>query len=309
MIFDFFRKYAKYMNISNIEYSFQDTESNPTLYIKNNKDKHFLSILRRGGLYNLNPVDIKLMRAFSIDDLFAAYALVHDQYTAKKYMQPRTIGIRIRKFELSKNIATFVVKKNNIIIGVCSLIVDSPELGLPCDKIYSDEVKEIRDSNKVLCEATNEALHKEYYSSTALTELLRCVLAHALYKGCEKMLIEVSNSHKKFYELNYFDQIGTVRNCSSELYDPVILMYSDLSKLVNTFFLTSDNSDSVNSFLSKFYYTQNPYIKNVVEWDLYQEIQIKNTLRLIEVLQRIYKNTEYCKNIIKKILFSTAFSK
>jgi hypothetical protein len=297
------------MTILKKVYSYRRSTTLPKLYIKNDEDRRFFSILRRGGLYNLNPKDIKVSRAFSTGDLFSAYALVHDQYTAKKYIQPKTIGIRIRIFELSKNIATFVVKKNNKIIGVCSLIIDSLEIGLPCDKIYPDEVRAIRQNSELICEATNEALHKEYYSNTALTELLRCILAHALYKGCEKILIEVSKSHKRFYELNYFDQIGSTKNYCAELYDPVILMCSDLKKLVKTFLLTNENTDSVNAFMRKFYYTQNPYINFVKAWDLYQEMQIKNTIRLIETLQRVYRNTEYCKDTIKKKLFSTAFSK
>jgi len=297
------------MNILNIEYSSLHTESKSTLYKKNNKDKRFLSILCNGGLYNFMPDNIQLKRAFSIEDLYKAYSLVYNQYTTKRYIQPNSLGIRIRKFELSNNISTFVVKNRYQVIGVCSLIIDSPEFGLPCDLVYPNETNKIRKNSILLCEATNEALHKEFYSSSALTELLRCVLAQALYKGCDKMLIEVGKNHKRFYKLNYFEQIGTTHNYSEELYDPIILMYSDLIRLIKTFLSTSENNNSVNAYMRKFYYTQNPYMKLVKEWDLYRNLQITNTLKLIEVLQKIYDNTRYCKNLIKSKLLSTAFSR
>ncbi|MBN1799388.1 MAG: hypothetical protein JW822_12475 [Spirochaetales bacterium] len=297
------------MNILKKRYSYPNLSFDQRLYTKNDHDKHFFSILRRSGLYNLNPKDIKLTRAFSIKDLYNAYTLVHEQYTAKRYLQPSIIGIRIRDFELSNKIATFIAKKQYKIIGVCSLIIDSPEKGLPCDKIYAKELNEIRRNSTLLCEATNEVLHKNFRRSTVLTELLRCVFAHALYNGCDKMLIEVSNSHKRFYELNYFNRIGPIRNYSDDLYDPVILMYSDLHKLVKTFLFTDEDSDPLDTFLSKFYYTHNPYINYVQKWDFYKGIQKKNMIKLIKILQQKYKNKKYCKNIMKKKLFSRVFLK
>ncbi len=278
-------------------------EKKPALKICGEKNKQYTKyyLLTRSinrDLYK-NPKNFIIKRAFSSNELFQAYKLVHDRYVQRKYLDPDPMGVRIRPYELSRNTATFIAKKHNKVIGVSSLVVDSKLIGLPSEKVFNKEIKELRRYSVLLSEVTNQAI-EENSDNSVITELIRCLFAQVVYKGCDKLLITVNKSHKRFYELNYFRQKGDIKNYSEDLYTPVILMYADMIKVVNLFNNTNKNDDPVDVFMTKFYNKKNPYLNYVKRWEKYRDIQINNTNKLIKRLQNISRTENE-----KKILLHT----
>lgn len=277
---------------------------------RNNRDnkERFLSFLIKRGLYQKINKDIKVYRTIKINEIYNAYKLIYNRYLDKNLIAHNPLGIRIRDYEISKYNVTFIAKEINTISGVCGIIVDSDEFGLPSDKVYKNELNKLRKKSKSICEGTNQAMSKKTCQSSLITELLRCIFAYLVFKGHDKLIIEVSRCHKIFYELNYFKQIGPIKNYSNETFDPVILMCLDIKKVISFFNSIDDKGNSVDVFMKEFYYTQNPYNITVKKCDIKEKLQLKISSKLIELLNKQKdKHFKQYKKFIRNKLISNAF--
>ena len=169
------------------------------------------------------------LSACTLAELRAAYALVHDVFVDTGYIHPESGNIRLRIFEACPETATFVAKKDGAVVGVLSVVLDSPEFGLPSDVAFEPELDSLRKQGMRLCEATNQAIAAEYRRSAVLSELMRCATSYMLEMQCDWAIATVSPNHGGFYELMGFKQVGPERSYSRELHDPVIALCADLA--------------------------------------------------------------------------------
>lgn len=259
-----------------------------------------LGFLRQAGLFGKNTLGATVKRACTADQLRQAYRLVHNVFQETGYLKPEPSGLRLRIFETSSETATFIAEKAGVVVGVLSVVGDSPDLGLPSDDAFKPELDALRAKGRRLCEITNQAVAPAYRKSAVPTELMRCALAHELEAGYDDSVATVSPSHHGFYELLGFGRLGTERSYSAKLYDPVIALLMGLDR----FRQQPEGLNGAARFLHRFATKENKFLPRVTDWgrqarrhflnaDLLEELFVRErnflgecTAEQLQILQR-----------------------
>ena len=234
-----------------------------------------LALLMRLGFFGSDTRSAVITRAVTVDELEAAYRLVHDCLVERGSIEPAPGGLRMRLWEALPEMATFVATVDGKVVGVQSLVTNSPGLGLPSDVAFRDEIDVLRmgpwptrsGGGRIVCEATNQAIAPAYRHSAVATELMRCLFAHALMVGCGELITAVSPGHSRFYELLGFETISTVRRGSGDSDAPAVLMRANVTDLVGRAFEADDDSDGATLFIKCRCLASNPYREKVRQWD------------------------------------------
>ena len=210
------------------------------------------ALLRRLGLLGHDTKGAVIRRATSLSELLAAYKVTHDIFVEQGYIEPDPTGIRVRPYEALPETATFIAVAGESVVGVTTLVVDSP-LGVPCDCAFRTEIDQLRAQGRKVCEGTNWLVTKEFQRSSVLGELVRAVTAQALAKGCTDGLGCVSPKHAGFYEAIGYRIIGAERSYSDTHFDPVVLVRLDLTALDDSY------GGEEHDFLMSYWIEDNPY--------------------------------------------------
>jgi hypothetical protein len=221
-----------------------------------------LKFLKRSGLMAPNTTGTTIERATTVEDLRKAYRLVHEVYLGTGYLRPEPAGMRLRIFETSSETATFVAKKGDRVVGVLSVVGDSPDLGLPSDAAFKPELDVLRASGARLCEMTNQVVADEFRKTPVTIELMRCALAHSLKAGYDESVAAVSPSHSAFYDLMQFRPFGSERSYSQKLHDPVVALTLDL----NWYRQAPIGLNSAEQYIHHAATTGNPFVPLVGDW-------------------------------------------
>lgn len=232
----------------------------PQTQVKNRR----LELLKRSGLFGHDTYGAIVQRAYTHQQLRAAYGLVHDAFVDAGYVHAHPSGMRIRIFEALPEMATFIALANHSVVGSLSLIGDSSDLGVPADVVFRAELNGMRAAGASVCEVTNQAVVADYRKSAVPTELMRCVTAHALLKGFDEIIVVVSPNHASLYRLMGFRQVGTVRSYSHTILDPVVA----LSMNLRLYMLEPIVSDQADEFIRKFMVSENPFRASVNSWEM-----------------------------------------
>jgi len=242
-----------------------------------------LKLLKRAGVFKgdtAGPGPV-IKRATHLDELCAAYELVHHVFVRRGYMRPNRWGVRIRPFEAFPDTATFIAQVNERVVGVTSLVMDSEELGLPADQVFREEIdRNLRAKGRKPGEGTNWVVAEDYRNSSLLTELMRCVYAQAQAVGCDDIVAAVSPGHAAFYGLLGFEQIGSIRSYSKDVEDPVVLMRVGVKE---RFEGITEADGEEEYFLKKYYVDDNPYPRYVASWSILAERFFSDPLSLREL--------------------------
>lgn len=222
-----------------------------------------LWLLKRSGLFGTDTKGARIDRAWTLDDLRKAYKLVHDVYLGTGFIQPEEAGLRLRIFETTPDMATFVAKlTDGTVVGVLSIIADTPEFGLPSDSAFKPELDRLRAAGARLCEATNQAVKEEFRKSAVPTELMRCAVAYFTKAGFTETIATVSPNHNSFYELLGFREIGDKRSYSEKIDDPVVALGMD----VNQYRRPPTGLNETEQFIHRFLASENHFLGHVLEF-------------------------------------------
>lgn len=220
-----------------------------------------LALLKRTGFFGTDVRGCNIERACEATDLKAAYQLVHNVFVSTGYIKPEKGGIRLRIFEASADTATFVAKKDGVVVGVLSVVPDTAELGLPSDTAFKEELDSLRASGARLCEITNQAVMKEFRHSSVLTELMRCAIAFMIKAGYDRALATVSPNHKNFYDLVGFEALGSLRSYSEKLHDPVVAIFLSID-----LYRSAQPAEGIDPAIHRHAATANPFLATAIEW-------------------------------------------
>ena len=221
-----------------------------------------LGMLKRAGLFGDNTKGCTIERACTLDDLRQAYRLVHDVFLETGFIRPEPSGMRLRMFETSSDTATFVAKADGQVVAVLSVVLDSPDLGLPSDSAFRPELNQLRAGGARLAEVTNQAVAEPYRKTAVPTELMRCAIALLLKAGYTEAVAAVSPSHLGFYDLLGFRQVGSERSYSDKVHDPVVAVSMD----INQYRYRRGGLDATQHFIHEFLTSGNQFMDRVVDW-------------------------------------------
>jgi hypothetical protein len=230
------------------------------------RNKRRIVLLRRMGLFT-SPEDqgFTIKRAFSINELKNAYSIVHDIFVEQGFIRPYANGMRIRPFELSKHIATFIAcAEGDNVHGVLSLVQDTKTLGLPSDGAFYSEIEQLRKQNRRIAEVTNQAIVQNNRSTCMTTQLMQTIVAQAMHKKNTDIIIAITPSELPFYkELLTFDCISNIKSYSKQINDPVILMRVNIEQIPEVNNLANEGQ----IFALNYLIADNPYISKVGSWE------------------------------------------
>ncbi len=229
-------------------------------------------MLQRSGLFGQDTCGATIERACSLDDLESAYRLVHDVYVDAGYIRRQLSGLRVRMFEALPDEATFVAKIAGKVVGVVSVAVDTPALGLPSDVSFRAELDALREGGSKLSEMTNQAIAEEYRKTGLATELMRCAAAHVIQGDSDETIATISPNHSAFYRILGFREIGSVRSYSATVFDPVVALSAGLGQ----YRVPMSEYDDAKRFIHNFLTDGNPFIKTVEEWSRQAKAQFRD---------------------------------
>jgi hypothetical protein len=225
-----------------------------------------VALFKRIGFIDPDSRRIRTRRAITLQDLEAAYTLVHDVFHDKGYINEMNGGVRLRAFEALPEMATFVAEIGGQIVGVMSIVPDSPDLGLPSDKAFSKELADLRVAGRKVAEVTNLAIHKDYRNTGVFMSLAQPIVAHALSAGLDDIFIAISPGHAGFFEeVLQFEPWGGSRDYSSEKADTVEGKRWDLHKLEGLL-QAADGQLGDEAFLHKHFFSENEFRQYVRPW-------------------------------------------
>lgn len=243
-----------------------------------------VAFFKRIGLFGGSETGFEIRRALSLEDHWQAYCLVHDCYVDRGYIEPRAGGVRVRPFEALPEMATFVAKAEGRVVAVTSVLMDSPDLGLPSDEAFREELGALRAEGRRVCEITNLAVAPEHRNTPVFSELTRCCLAHAMAIGYDDLFIAISPEHARFFqEVLQFDAWGGRRSYSSQVEDIVEGKRLDLRRVE----ARSQRVDAIlahEAFLHGFYFQENPYHRLVRKW----AIRAVGVFRDVHLLRELF---------------------
>lgn len=243
-----------------------------------------VTFFKRLGLFSEQANDFTVSRAMSLEDHWQAYRLVHECYVQRGYIEPCRGRVRVRPFEAMPELATFVAKVGDRVVAVTSVLMDSPELGLPSDKVFAEEVGALLLEGRRVCEITNLAVHPDYRSTGVFSELTRCCLAHAMAVSYDDMFIAISPEHARFFqEVLLFEPWGDRRSYSEEIVDIVVGMRLDL-RTVEARTVETDEILGQEAFLHDFYFVRNKFHECVRRW----AVRAAGMFRDIELLRELF---------------------
>ncbi len=228
------------------------------------RENRRLALLKRAGLFGDKMNGARLTRACTLTDLRQAYRLVYETFLDAGYIAPSNFRMRIRTFEACGETATFVARTDSEVVGVQSLVLDSPDLGLPADLAFGPELDALRSKGLKLSEATNEAVTPAFRRTAVMTELMRCFAAQALLSECDLSLTAVSPNHRGFYELIGFRQIAPERSYSDDVDDPVVLLCYDMQNLREK----ASGLTSCQNFVRDYLSFKSPIVAKAQPWQL-----------------------------------------
>lgn len=223
--------------------------------------------MRKAGMLDIERLGTTVRRAVTVDDLEAAYALVHSAYVEKGYMNEQNGGVRVRVFEAVPEMATFIACVDGRVAAVTSVCVDSTDLGLPSDHVFGRDLDRMRQESGQVFEITNLAIAPEYRNTPVFLQLTQACFAHALAHGCGNMFIAISPGHARFFhDVFQFEPVGPPRSYSDEVDDEVQGMrvfvpgFGDFVREFDNMMGPDD------AFLYDFYFARNPYHREVRPW-------------------------------------------
>jgi len=224
----------------------------------------------RSGLFeeqkSMSDREYAITAVQNAEQLDQAMCLVHDCYVERGFIKPIDQGKRIRIFEQSNVLSTFIaLDGSDVVVGTIGIVSDS-DIGLPSEKFFAEEIGLIRSSGNRIIEITNLAMVPDSRGRSLFLDLSRLVIAYALSHCVDKIFIAVSPSHASIYHSIFqFDQIGDVRTYCDETCDSVVGMVMSMDEC----FARAKKMDALlgnNSFIIDLLSTKNPFIKDKSFW-------------------------------------------
>ena len=156
----------------------------------------------------------------------------------------------------SPNKITLFAETGGHTVGTLSLCLDSPDIGLPADEHFRDELDELRGQQRRLCEPSRLAIDKGV-SKRVFAALVHIsyIYAHNIHKYTD-YIIEVNPRHVMFYKrMLGFRDVGGERQCT-RVGAPAVLLRLELDYMceqIRKFGGLMENHSDERSFYPYFF--------------------------------------------------------
>jgi hypothetical protein len=177
--------------------------------------------------------DIECRVGSSLQELFAAFHLVYQQYQQSGLMKPNPRQMRITPYHLLPTTEVLVALDRGTLTCTMSVVGDG-EMGLPMESVYHEEIASLRLHEFSLAEVSCLAEKHDTSDSTqsAVFQLMPLVAQLAYRRGADQLVIAVHPRHARFYgRFLGFDVIAEERTYGQVCGKPAVAMAMDLNGL------------------------------------------------------------------------------
>jgi hypothetical protein len=173
--------------------------------------------------------------AATAEEFDGAFRLVHDQYVARGYMTPHPSGRRTGLHHALASTRVFVSRAGGDVVGTLSLIPDSL-LELPCDVLYREELRPLRDAGRHIAEVSAFAVAEDWRTARLdiVLALVHLVLVYSTrIARVDDLVITVNPRHAKFYErVLRFERFGPDKDHPGVQGAPAVPLRLDIRRAV-----------------------------------------------------------------------------
>lgn len=157
----------------------------------------------------------------------AAYELLYKIYSEMGIVKNKSASMWLSIFDALPETTTFVAENNlGEIVGALTLVFDSP-IGLPADELYKEEVDELRNAKRKICEFISFGINKSVKGSVRILAALfySAYLLAWRIKNATDLVITVHARYENFYCRNVlFKKMGPVRKYAKVNGAPTVLL-------------------------------------------------------------------------------------
>ena len=201
-----------------------------------------------------------------LEELKAAYALVYQEYSAKKLCVPNTEAMFYNAYSFVPGSRTFLLRKEEKLLGTICLVADS-SLGLPMETIFPDELKAMRAEGSKLAEIGALALNsnhvnmkqysfKNFQKQAYLYKLYKTIFDYALSsQKITDFVIGCHPRHEFLYKYLNFNTISPAKAYGGANAAPAVLMRLNLPSMHRYFLLLKEGPGT-------YFFKQTKYPRN-----------------------------------------------
>jgi len=177
--------------------------------------------------------DFTIKIANTLEEREAVFRLGYQVYLEKGYIKENYNEWLVQNYDSCEETIIFIVQdqfKN--IAGSVTLLFDKNSK-LPVEKIYSEEIKELKKLNPKIAELSRLVISPNYRNSKSILVLLFNYLAIYLHrvKEYDGLVVQVNPRHKIYYKaLLSFDEIGREKPCPQVQNAPAVLLFLSTQK-------------------------------------------------------------------------------
>ncbi|CAB1064514.1 hypothetical protein D1BOALGB6SA_9310 [Olavius sp. associated proteobacterium Delta 1] len=163
-----------------------------------------------------------------------AYELINKLYSQMGIVQKKDYGLWLSIYDALPETTTLTAEDDQGCCGgTLTIVFDSP-IGLPADALFKEEIDEIRNSGRQICEFVSLGIGKTVKNSIkVLACLFYCGFLHAWQRNkSRELVITVHSRYENFYRRNiFFDRIGPERKYAKVNGEPTVLLKISLAAL------------------------------------------------------------------------------
>lgn len=177
------------------------------------------------------PADFVIKIANKLEEREEVFKLAYNCYLDKGFIKPNPKKWYIQNYDIDSETVSLMVKDiNNKIAGSLTLVFSECSK-LPAERIYYDELNELKKKGEKLVEVSRLVIANEYRNSKeVLLLLINYLLIYSYHiKEYTSIIIEVNPRHKVYYKnLLQFTEIGNEKACPTVQNFPAILLHLPL---------------------------------------------------------------------------------
>ncbi|KMQ52714.1 Dinucleotide-utilizing enzyme involved in molybdopterin and thiamine biosynthesis family 2 [Chitinispirillum alkaliphilum] len=180
---------------------------------------------------NKNAKELHFKIADTKEELEQAFNIVHDTYVKEGYIDPQPYGMRLSIYHSLPFTTTFVGKSDDEVIITCTLFLES-ELGLPIDKMFSEEINKLRKNQRLIAEIGAFAVRpgQKNQNVNNVIHLHKMIIEYATkFFNIDDLVITINPKHQGYYKYVWlFDRIGQEKRYAALKNQPVIALRYNL---------------------------------------------------------------------------------
>lgn len=184
-------------------------------------------------LEKTKPQEFTIKIANNLEEREAVFRLAYQIYLEKGYIKNNGNEWMIQPYDSNPETVILIVQdKQKQIVGSLTLVF-SATTKLPVEKIYSEEIAQLKCNSEKIVEISRLVIDPNYRNSKEILNLLfNYLVIYSLHvKNYSSLVIQVNPRHASYYKtLLKFDEIGEEKACPSVQNAPAILLYLPIAR-------------------------------------------------------------------------------